>query len=144
MRINRKIRKIGILALWLVLGSGLLLLLAAAMKNKDLKSCSGVEINISGIDGDFCFLDKKDVLKAIGVTGTNKAEGRNVASFNLQTLESSIEKNVWVKDAELFFDNNLLLHVNIEERQPVSGYQMLWVTHSISTVVEACYHLMIK
>ncbi len=38
----------------------------------------------------------------------------------MRHLETSLRKNIWVKDAELFFDNNLLLHVNILEREPVA------------------------
>ncbi len=108
------------MALWIALASGLLVLLAAAIKKKDSKSCRGVEIDIAGVKGDYCFLDKKDVLGLLGADGEGQLSGRNVSTFNLRQLEMSLEKNVWVKDAELFFDNNLVLHIAIEERAPIA------------------------
>ena len=32
--------------------------------------------------------------------------GKPLASFDLKKMEAAIEQNVWVKDAQLFFDNN--------------------------------------
>jgi cell division protein FtsQ len=35
-------------------------------------------------------------------------------------MENQLKNNVWVKDAELFFDNSRILQVRIEERVPVA------------------------
>jgi cell division septal protein FtsQ len=35
-------------------------------------------------------------------------------------MEGVVEKNPWVKNAEMFLDNNQVLQVMIEERQPVA------------------------
>ncbi|MBC8034151.1 MAG: hypothetical protein H7Y03_08405 [Chitinophagaceae bacterium] len=120
MSFKENIRRIALTVLWIAIASGVIVLLAAAIRKKDLKSCHGVEIDITGVDRKDFFLSKKDVLDLMEIPGNGKPEGRHVSSFNLQQLESALEKNVWVKDAELFFDNNLVLHVNIEEREPVA------------------------
>ncbi|HQW83575.1 MAG TPA: hypothetical protein PK987_03900, partial [Ferruginibacter sp.] len=41
-------------------------------------------------------------------------------SFNLKKMEQQLQQDVWVKTAELFFDNNEILQVNIHEREPVA------------------------
>jgi len=35
-------------------------------------------------------------------------------------MESLLEKNVWIKDAQLFFDNNGILRVSVTEREPIA------------------------
>jgi cell division protein FtsQ len=35
-------------------------------------------------------------------------------------MERELEKNVWVRSAELFFDNNEILQVNVQEREPIA------------------------
>jgi cell division protein FtsQ len=35
-------------------------------------------------------------------------------------MESALQKNIWVKNAQLFFDNNEKLQVNVLEREPVA------------------------
>jgi len=108
-----------LLALWIALGSSVLVLLVAAINIKDHKLCKGVEIEITGVKEIF-FLDKNDISMIVSGEGIARPAGIAVTRFNLQRLESVLEKNVWVKDAELFFDNNLLLHINILEREPVA------------------------
>lgn len=119
MSIRSNIKKILLLTLWLVIGSGVLVLLVAAINKKNHKACKDVDIEIRGIS-ELCFLDKQEVMNVISYGGIKKIVGTNVNEFNLQKLESALEKNIWVKDAELFFDNNNILHINIEEREPVA------------------------
>ncbi len=45
---------------------------------------------------------------------------KNISSVKLRILETALEKNPWVKNAEMFFDNNQVLHVEIEERKPIA------------------------
>ena len=49
-----------------------------------------------------------------------KLEGVAVSNFNLQMMESALRKNQWIKKAELFFDNNEHLKVEVQEREPVA------------------------
>ncbi len=103
--------------LWLLIGTGTIVLFGAAMQKKDHRLCSEVKIEITGAEKDV-FIDEKDVLDLINSTGN--IIGKDLSKIDLKALESALEKNLWVKNAEMFFDNNQLLHVNIEERQPVA------------------------
>ncbi|MEP6617511.1 MAG: hypothetical protein ABJA57_13065 [Ginsengibacter sp.] len=105
-------------AVWILLSCGTVILLVAAMKQKNNARCRGLEIKINGVQNNF-FIDKKDVIRFLEKTA-GTPEGRFVSSFDLYRLESLLEKNEWIKSAELFFDNNEKLIVNILEREPVA------------------------
>jgi cell division protein FtsQ len=65
-------------------------------------------------------VDRQDVLNAIAPGRNNPYKGRPLTSFKLNRLEQVLKRNVWVRDADLFFDDNGLLHVNIDERAPIA------------------------
>ena len=101
------------------MGTGTIVLLAAAIRIKDSKKCTGVEINIKAISSNF-FVDKGDILNIITAGSNGNLLDRVVSSFDLQAIEMELEKNIWVKRAQLFFDNNEKLHVNVIEREPLA------------------------
>lgn len=113
------IRNILLTSLWVLIGTGGIVLLVAAMQKKDLKECKGIEINISGVSNNF-FIDKSDVQKIITRYAGNNAIGKRIDNFNLVAMETALKKDVWIKNAELFFDNNEILQVAVEEREPVA------------------------
>jgi cell division protein FtsQ len=119
MSIKGNIRKIVLLSLGILAASGLLVLLVAAIKHKGQKICEGVLVSIRG-GAQYSFLNRQEVLKIMVPGEIPVFKGRVMAEVNLQKLEALLEANVWVKDAELFFDNNAMLRVNIEEREPVA------------------------
>jgi len=106
--------------MWIVLGSGMVILLVAAISKKNRATCKGIEIEIKGVADNF-FLSKQDVIQLMTAPGIKPVfKGKAIASFNLQKLERSLETNLWVRDAELFFDNNEVLQVVIDEREPIA------------------------
>lgn len=114
--------KIGVIligTLWVSLGAGLLVLLVAAVRMRDKQNCKGVQIQISGVSNNF-FFDKTDIREIIAGHENNRITGRPVSDFDLISLEKTLEKEVWVKEAQLFFDNNNILNVLVEEREPVA------------------------
>lgn len=113
------IKNILLLSLWMVMGAGAIVLLVAAIRKKDAQHCKGIEINIAGTGNNY-FVDKTDILHTINAIGKGDLVGKATGSFNLKMMESELEKNIWVKMAELFFDNNEILQVNVQEREPVA------------------------
>jgi cell division protein FtsQ len=138
MKINKNIRKAFVLFCWLVISGGVLVLLVAAINIKNRETCKAVDIEITGVE-EFFFLDKQDVLNIIARGEMEKPQGKPVTSFNLQKLEETLEKNVWVRDAELFFDNNMILHVHISEREPVAR---VFTTSGKTYYVDSSAHTM--
>ncbi|MBE7172041.1 MAG: cell division protein FtsQ/DivIB [Williamsia sp.] len=103
---------------WVLLASGVTVLLAAAIDIKNHKTCQQVKISIQGANR-FMFLNNHDIIELISQNGINHPVGKSIAACDLQHLQTLLEKNVWVKEARLFFDNNFVLHVLILEREPV-------------------------
>ena len=105
--------------LWIALGGATVFLLAAGIKSKEANRCKAIEINIHGVSNNF-FVDKKDILNAISAMEKTDPVGKTIGSFNLKKMELELEKDVWIKSAELFFDNNETLQVTVQEREPIA------------------------
>lgn len=113
------IKKIISNLLWMCLAAATVFVLVSAVKVSDNNVCKDVRIDITGVSNNF-FIDKKDVLEIIKRYNKNKVKGRPIAAFNLRALETALNKEVWIKRADLYFDNNHVLQVNIDEREPVA------------------------
>lgn len=113
------IKSILLATLWIALGGATVFLLASGIRSKGEHTCKSVEISIHGVSNNF-FVDKKDILNAIASGEGANPIGKTTGSFNLRKLEAELEKNVWIKSAELFFDNNEILRVMVQEREPIA------------------------
>jgi len=105
--------------LWVVIGAGVIVLLAAAIHKEESRKCTGINVVIKGVSNNF-FVDKKEILQAINEYIDGQPEGQPVHILNLKSLEADLQKNIWVKSAQLFFDNNAVLQVRVTEREPVA------------------------
>lgn len=114
-----KIKNFLFTGLWILVGAGTIVLLVAAIQKKDARHCKAVEINITGASNNF-FIDKSDVQKTISQYGGKNAVGRPIDNFNLVGIESALKKDVWIRNAQLYFDNNDVLQVSVEEREPIA------------------------
>jgi len=94
-----------------------MVLLVAAVNSQSHKICKGFSIRIKGRP-DQWFLDKRDVAALLIAQGGVK--GRSIKTFDLRKMENQLKSNVWIKDAELFFDNSRVLQARIQERDPVA------------------------
>ena len=118
---NRKIswKKVLLTTVWILVGAGTIVLLVAAVQQQEGKLCKSVEISVYSLDG-VEYVNKKQILATMGVGMTGELTGTPVHSFDLKQMEERLEKNLWIRNAELFFDNNDVLHADITERQPVA------------------------
>ncbi len=113
MSVKTKIKTIS----WSLLGLGCVVLLVAAMKAKDAKACSNIEINID-VATKHMFVNNADVMNVLN--RNNIHAGETLSDIDLMKTEEQLKNNLWIKDAELFFDNRQVLHVKITEREPVA------------------------
>jgi cell division protein FtsQ len=105
--------------LWMLIGIVCITLLISAVLNKEATICKAVEIEISGVNNNF-FIDKTDVYNIIKNFGGDSTQQGSLADIDLKQIEKELEKNVWIKNAELFFDNNNVLKVLVDEREPIA------------------------
>ena len=136
MKINKQnIIRFFINLLWVLVGSASIVLLVSAVHNKEIKVCRGVEINISGVSNNF-FIDKTDVYNIIKNFGGDSTQKKSLVSIDLGRIEKALEKDLWVKNAELYFDNNNFLKVSVEEREPIA--RLFTVTGNTFYIDSSC------
>lgn len=107
------------ITMWLVIGSGMIILLAAAMRKEKNDRCSNYTVTIKGAT-ETLFVSEKDVVQLITKSTGGRIKGQSMSAFDLRKLEKMLEDNVWIRDAELYFDNKEALHVIVTEREPLA------------------------
>jgi len=132
------IRKIVFSILWIGIAIGCVALLISAIHIRNQQLCKGVEIEIDGTSNNF-FISKQDVIDIIEKSINSKIAGQSVSKFNLVSIEKELKKDVWISKVELFFDNNSMLKVEIEEREPIvriftKGGQSFYIDNTIKVL----------
>jgi len=94
-------------------------LLMAAITRKKNGLCSDYSIRINGAENVF-FIDEKEVEQLLKKAAKGEIKGQPLTSLNLHAMEESLERNTWISDAELYIDNQDVLHVTIVEKEPVA------------------------
>ena len=119
MGIRKNIRRILIALLWSGSAVAMVVLLAAAMREKKEKKCQSVEISFS--EGkEPVFLDEEDISGFLTEQGKRSLEGQLIRTLDLQGLEQRLKRETSIRDAELYVDNRQALKVLVTERQPVA------------------------
>ncbi|MFT3979775.1 MAG: FtsQ-type POTRA domain-containing protein [Ferruginibacter sp.] len=113
------IKKILLTIMWCVIAGAGIVLLQAGMHSQSVKKCKEVDVDITGVNNNF-FIDETDVKNIIRDYVGGKPEGKTLESFNLRDIENRLEKDTWIKNAELYFDNNDVLRVHVDEREPAA------------------------
>jgi cell division protein FtsQ len=113
------IKKIIFVALTLTACSGLVVLLVAAIGRRNHELCRDYVITIQGAQKNL-FINEKNIKKLLNSGPNVKIKGEPITDFNLRKLEQLLEVNAWVKNANLYFDNREVLHIVVEQKEPVA------------------------
>ncbi len=119
MRFNRTIKKAFWIVSWTIIGCGLISLLVAANSKEQHHKCKDVTISIIGT-GEKYFIGKSDITNILKTGIDGRLTNRPLPQINLASLETLLEGNPWIADAELYFDSRSILHVIVTERQPIA------------------------
>jgi cell division protein FtsQ len=114
-----RIRNGLLMAGWIILGVALLTLLIAAMNTKTTKPCTDVVISFKN-KGGALYTGKSAISVMLDERGLSVLKGKAIKNFDLKAMEEKLEKDPWIRNAELFFDNKRVLRVNIEENEPIA------------------------
>lgn len=114
-----KLKKVLVAMIWIIIGSGTVVLLVAAIEKRNNERCARIDIEITGVQNNF-FIDRKDVISILEKTNNGKLQKMPLHDINLAGMETELQKSRWIKKAELFFDNNNVLEVRITEREPIA------------------------
>jgi cell division protein FtsQ len=113
------VQKIIFVVLTLTACCGLVVLLVAAIDKRNHERCKDYVITINGAKKNL-FISEKDIKSVLDTASAGKIKNRLITDFNLRKLEQLIKENPWVQDANLYFDNKEVLHVSVQEREPVA------------------------
>lgn len=111
-------QKIVIRIIWSIAATGLIVLFVVSWKAKSAKQLTYIQIELVGESAEALFMDEISIRVILNEQGVQV--GMPVEKINLTQLEKFIEKTEWVKNAEFFINNKLVLEVKIEQRIPIA------------------------
>lgn len=138
MKRKRIIKKILTLTAWLLVGGSMVVLLAAANRRQSERVCRGLAVSVTS-DGEHLFIDKGDITQQVKTIAKGSLVDHSIAQINLGSLEQTLEKHTWIRNAELYFDSRDVLHVIVSERQPIAR---VFTTGGASFYIDSSGHRM--
>jgi cell division protein FtsQ len=138
--VNRKkiIWKVVRLLVWVLVISGMTTLLIAANQKQQDHVCGRVLVTIKA-PGEKIYIEESDIHAALKKVCNGSLERKPLQKIPLAVLEKQLEKNQWIRDAELYFDREDDLHVIVEEREPVAR---IFTTLGSSFYIDSSGHKM--
>ncbi|MFM7645894.1 MAG: cell division protein FtsQ/DivIB [Sphingomonadales bacterium] len=118
MNLKRTIQRVLFFAFWIGVGTGMFMLLAAAIRSRNKEKLRAYTIEIKAGPGG-AFLHVRDVEQLLA-RSTAGVKGELLARFNLRQVEQKIQSHVWIREAQLYFDNQDVLHVQVQEKVPLA------------------------
>jgi hypothetical protein len=106
--------------MWFGVAAGMFTIIAAAMKVQQASVCKGYLIKISGSGDGKLFTTQDQVTLLLKAATKGNITGQHKTDFNLPVMEDLLEQSSWVYNAEIYFDNQDVLHVNVIERKPLA------------------------
>ena len=119
MNAKNTIQKFLIALVWIASSSSLLVLLVAAVGKQNNQTCQGYAILLKGEENQL-FINEKEVLKLVETAANGDIKGKLISRLNIKKMESLLEANKWILDAELYFDNLNILQIAVSERSPIA------------------------
>ncbi len=102
---------------WCLLGAAIIVLVISAMSEKEHKSCTAINIEMSKPQHQI-FINENDVKEILKDKGV--LTEKDISQIDLRSAEEELQKDAWIKKAELYFDNKQILQVKIIEREPLA------------------------
>ena len=118
MKLKKIIQRLLFFVLWLGIGTGMIFLLVAAIGQRNKERLRSYTISVrGGAAGSFLSQENIEDLLQQHTAGVR---GELMSRFNLRTVESRLQQHYWIRKAQLYFDNQDVLHVQIQEKLPLA------------------------
>ena len=121
MKINKRlIKQVLTILLWLSIGSGITMLLISAVNKEQKNLCKDVVVEFDD-ELPFRMLDEDEIIYTLWPSARNThPKGKPINSIDLFALEKQLEKNPWIRDADIYIDQLKKIHLRVEQRNPVA------------------------
>lgn len=104
--------------LWVGIGTGMIFLLVAAIGQRNKERLRSYTIEIKG-GTHGTFLNQENIEELLQQY-TAGVRGELVSGFNLGAVELKIQQHPFIRKAQLYFDNQDVLHLQIQEKIPLA------------------------
>ncbi len=120
MAVKRKIsvRKILQVFLTVVVSTGCIIAIVSASKIEDHKMLAGVAVHIKN-DKKYHFIEEKEIMDLAINNRSIDVMNTPVANLDIRSMEQVITADPWVANAQVFIDNDHILHMYVTQRVPV-------------------------
>ncbi|MFY8003454.1 MAG: cell division protein FtsQ/DivIB [Chitinophagaceae bacterium] len=102
--------------IWVLIGISTVVLFTAAVSKKQQLPCNNIKVTIES-GGDLLFLDEKAIVQIASTYG--QLPKIPVGKLPLRSIEKLLRTNPWIKNAEIYIDNQQVLQIKITERTPI-------------------------
>lgn len=106
--------------MWLGVAAAMGTIITAAMRVQESGLCKGYKIQIEGFKKGVLFTSEAHIVELLKTAVRGDIKGQRKTDFNLPLMEDLLEQSSWVYNADLYFDNNDVLHANVTERKPLA------------------------
>jgi cell division protein FtsQ len=100
-----------------VTGTCLFALLSAASLERNEK-IKDIKINIK--NAQYGFVDKNEIEGFLAANNDGDILNTTIARLNENKIEKTVVTNPWVADAQVYVDNDKVVHINLSQRVPVA------------------------
>jgi cell division protein FtsQ len=114
-RILKKVLKV---AAGLTAGVLFIVVLGSAIKKQNLLVCRNVEVKID-YDSGLAFLRESDIKDKVNFISGDSITGKKLTQINFKTLEAEIKKNPYVKNAEVFVNQQQDIEIEVIQKRPL-------------------------
>jgi cell division protein FtsQ len=118
LKLKKIIQRLLFFLLWVGIATGMTFLLMAAIGQRNKERFRSYTIEIQGSYGS-SFLTSDSVANLLQ-SHTAGVRGELLSLFNMQQVESKLQLHPWIRRAQLYFDNQDVLHVRITEKLPIA------------------------
>lgn len=116
---RKVLRRIGTTLMWLGVLAGFVVILVAAVNDKNDGKCTGIVVKLQGDEANF-FIEERDIKALIAKDKDLNPVGKPIKNINTANLERIVSRDPWVKNAEIFIDNQRKLNIKVTQREPVA------------------------
>lgn len=116
---RRALKRIGSVLLWTAVLTGFVVLLVAAVQDKEEGKCKGIVVKLVGDENNF-FIEEKDIKVLVAGDKNLNPVGKPIKEINIAALEKIVARDPWVKTANIFVDNQRRLNIKVAQREPVA------------------------
>jgi cell division protein FtsQ len=116
---RKVLRRIGTTLMWLGVLAGFVVILVAAVNDKNDGKCTGIVVKLQGDEANF-FIEERDIRALVAKDKDLNPVGKPIKNINTANLERIVSRDPWVKNAEIFIDNQRKLNIKVTQRDPVA------------------------